>query len=394
MEENHDLSAILATNGLGKYEEVLKENGFDDFETVTAIIEADMIELGFTLGDRRKLQRVIAKATRPSPGPSTVASTTSLVKRKYRRHPQADPNAPVRPKTAYVLFGETVRSDSSLRSMSFPDVAKETGKRWQSLSFGQRSDEWEKPAAERLVEFKSDLKVYEGTQEYREHQHYLGVFRETQIRSEAPSITNKTPRLFQRLKPDEGAAAFSIEDDDQDVFESDDMSAISPEFEPPHDQNIPPLQVGMEEVANIYSSLGVASRFNRTKPYPAEYYTAAAVQAFLHNTGSLLYLWSEDEAAGLLRSVYHSNHGPANGEAVEVFAMSAIGSYCDGDAKSSVYQQTFMDSFMYLLQSRTEVDKVRDMRLLACLAICRFTNSVVGVAYNSCVRRISSKIPP
>jgi hypothetical protein len=54
-----ELNAALSRFGLGQYEERLRENGFEDWETVTAIAEVDLVELGFKLGDRRKLQRAI-----------------------------------------------------------------------------------------------------------------------------------------------------------------------------------------------------------------------------------------------------------------------------------------------------------------------------------------------
>jgi hypothetical protein len=57
-----DLSAVLAQLGLSHHEKRLVENGFEDWETVTAIKESDMIEMGFTRSDRRELQRAINPA--------------------------------------------------------------------------------------------------------------------------------------------------------------------------------------------------------------------------------------------------------------------------------------------------------------------------------------------
>jgi hypothetical protein len=57
---------MLSTNRLTKYEEVLRDNGFEDLDTVTDITESNMVELGFKLGDRRKLKKAIAKASRPT----------------------------------------------------------------------------------------------------------------------------------------------------------------------------------------------------------------------------------------------------------------------------------------------------------------------------------------
>src|SRR5689334_18265079 len=107
------LSTALAQVDLGQYTERLLENGFDDWETLTAITEADMIELGFKLGDRRKLQHAIRErshsgdyaaersATDPSSTilvanrenpPKTISSVSASTqqKRQYRRHPRPD----------------------------------------------------------------------------------------------------------------------------------------------------------------------------------------------------------------------------------------------------------------------------------------------------------------
>jgi hypothetical protein len=54
-----ELRMVLTQLGLAHYKERLSENGFDDWETVTAIEKTDMMEIGFTLGHRRKLQRAI-----------------------------------------------------------------------------------------------------------------------------------------------------------------------------------------------------------------------------------------------------------------------------------------------------------------------------------------------
>jgi hypothetical protein len=64
--KSFELSTALARLGLSQYEERLRGNGFEDWEDVTAITEADLVELDFKLGDRRKLQRAIRKNGTPS----------------------------------------------------------------------------------------------------------------------------------------------------------------------------------------------------------------------------------------------------------------------------------------------------------------------------------------
>jgi len=141
MENTADTQALhnlLDHIGLQQYFQVLLDNGFDDWPTVLDITEADLAAMGFKLGHRRTLQREIATfrghsrtialpiewgvdverippsrtdstnsvtsnspAETPATDPTQQQPATSGQKRKYRRHPKPDENAPRRPKTAY-----------------------------------------------------------------------------------------------------------------------------------------------------------------------------------------------------------------------------------------------------------------------------------------------------
>ena len=112
------LSELLDKLGLGRYLGPLVENGFTTWETILDITEDDLTALNFKLGHRRILQREIATA-RGLPSSASLEDGTSSVpsvsspavesnsatprgreKRRYRRHPRPDHNAPKKPKTA------------------------------------------------------------------------------------------------------------------------------------------------------------------------------------------------------------------------------------------------------------------------------------------------------
>jgi hypothetical protein len=235
---------------------------------VTAITVADMVEMGFALGDRRKLQRAISKSCTPRTTMSVTRQeprATNSSKRQYRRHPQADPIAPPRPKSAYLVFGEQARNESALQRMSFAETAKETGRRWQDLSHTERSNIWEKPAAKKLQQYKDDLKEYEKTQEFRNHQSYLASFNKSQGQPESSASAS---RMSMTLESKEADQSSTLSGDEEEL-----CTAESSEFTPfdlraPEDSNISPLQGGMEEVNHIYTSLGVGSRSSQVTPYP------------------------------------------------------------------------------------------------------------------------------
>lgn len=127
-----DLGPTFRELGLSQYLDAFVDQGFDSWETILDIQESDLDVLGVKLGHRRKLQRRIANARGIAPGvslPTTVkpsledtkqdglrpehtrpevnSETTGVVKRKYRRHPKPDENAPERPPSAYVLFSNS-----------------------------------------------------------------------------------------------------------------------------------------------------------------------------------------------------------------------------------------------------------------------------------------------
>ena len=121
-----DLPSVLDRLGLSVYSAVLTEHGFRSWETVLDITEADLTALNFKLGHRRALQREIATYRGFSPALTLDAESnasdqenltssaleslarqstppTPREKRRYRRHPRRDANAPKKPKTACML---------------------------------------------------------------------------------------------------------------------------------------------------------------------------------------------------------------------------------------------------------------------------------------------------
>jgi hypothetical protein len=407
-----ELSTALARLGLSQYENRLQENGFEDWETVTAITETDMAKMNFKRGHRRKLQRAIREYSSASashrvyeaenfplpsdglpaveehseatPQPSQQAARAT---RQYRRHPRPDLNAPLKPKTAYMLFGEHVRQDPALSHSSFPEIAKETGKRWRGLSHEERTVIWETPAAKRLQDYKEELDRYKQTEKYQSYQTYLARFKQ---RSHNPKSTttsdNKAvstselasfdPQTTSEAKEElEATRQESVDTDDADLEGGSQDTALPDEDE-------------VEEVRQISKVLGINPHLIRVAVYPPEEMTTKAVEAFVDGTGSLLFLWNRDEAFDLVRSVYHPQGDSKPVYTTEVFAISAVGSYCDAEAYTILAREKFLHFFLYMLSSSSDVCVLRRMRLFACLAICRFPNSVESARRLMCKRLI------
>lgn len=177
--------------------------------------------LGVKRGHRRKLQREIASARgvsaqRPlrSPSPSRKgggddrlrgadelsdagvaeagvgAGAAQPGKRKYRRHPKVDENAPARPPSAYVIFSNKMRENLKGQNLSFTEIAKLVGQNWQDLSAEEKAS-YESQAALAKQEYNRQLVDYKRTENYQDHLRYLAEFR---AKHGAPSTEGKRAR--------------------------------------------------------------------------------------------------------------------------------------------------------------------------------------------------------
>ncbi|KAI1000998.1 hypothetical protein K3495_g7200 [Podosphaera aphanis] len=213
-----NLEHIFAELGISQYLQEFLEQGFDTWETILDITESDFDTLGVKLGHRRKLQRRIAHSrgissdtaldTRSTPPveklveeqqktrtESRDGSAVPGVKRKYRRHPKADENAPERPPSAYVIFSNRMREELKGRNLSFTEIAKLVGEKWQNL-YPSEKESYEQQASIAKEKYNSELMEYKKTNCYREYLTYLTEFKAKQSSQTQGDTDNpKRPKL-------------------------------------------------------------------------------------------------------------------------------------------------------------------------------------------------------
>jgi len=213
----HELEPVFRELGLAQYLDAFIDQGFDTWDTILDIQESDLDALGVKLGHRRKLQRRIANARgiAPSvslplkPNPDEVKQDGSrteptrpegsqegagVVKRKYRRHPKADENAPESPPSAYVLFSNKMREDLKSQNLTFTEIAKLVGENWQNLATPEK-EAYESQANAAKEKYHRDLLEYKKTPEYRKYAQYLQEFKEKQARQNQIHDSSKRPKL-------------------------------------------------------------------------------------------------------------------------------------------------------------------------------------------------------
>ncbi|KAI8375988.1 uncharacterized protein BYT42DRAFT_572993 [Radiomyces spectabilis] len=107
----------------------------------------------------------------------TQSSTSS--RRRYRRHPKPDKNAPVKPPSAYIMMSNDVRAQLKNENLTFSELAKILGNSWKTLS-PEKRQRYERTAMRAKDEYLAALAHYRKTPEYKQYQEYLRQFKQKQ----------------------------------------------------------------------------------------------------------------------------------------------------------------------------------------------------------------------
>jgi hypothetical protein len=385
--------------GLSQYYAILMENGFDDWQTVLDITENDLNDLGFKLSHRRVLQREISKARSastpgsshtlptariPSAGSPTVKASSSTprppaaerrTKRRYRWHPQPDPNAPKRPKTAYVTFADHLRNDPSVARLSFVEIAREVGRQWQLMD-STLKQQWEAQTAAEMQDYEDQMDVYRRTDAYQEYQRYLESFRRapgktTRQRLSTHSSSETVPGQERSGSVDsrEGGRAYSI------------SSAGEPnEFL--HEKCRKALLRAMIELKQLKQD---HDGFDppETEAMPPDDLARAAISALLDGFGPLVYIFSKEQVEELLRVAYDTSSRPDSILLTELCIMSAVGGLFEPGSISAAIVRQLAATALALLEAVILANEtyLRIMRILCCFTIYALLQKHLSARY-------------
>ncbi|PBP27230.1 HMG box protein [Diplocarpon rosae] len=228
-----ELATIFAELGISHYLHDFIDQGFDTWDTILDITESDFDALGVKLGHRRKLQRKIANTRGLSAEKALVSPRNTPTddrnaddqkgagapaegkdgpvvvpgaKRKYRRHPKPDENAPERPPSAYVIFSNKMREDLKGRNLSFTEIAKLVGENWQNLSPSEK-DPYEQEAFGAKERYNHALAEYKKTEQYTEYSRYLAEFKARHSVQGSDTDASKRPKLEPTLSTTSSGSA-------------------------------------------------------------------------------------------------------------------------------------------------------------------------------------------
>lgn len=333
------------------------------------ITEDDLAHLGFKLGHRRVLQREIAAfrgsplaspsprtmttPDNPSPPPSR-AEGQGRTKRRYRRKPRPDINAPKKPKTAYVNFADTLRTDPQVSSLSFVDIAREVGRRWQALP-PDHKHVWECQAARDMQEYEAQMDEYKTTENHRRYQNYLKAFHHNQPQPKAQRHVHERQSRSNSSETLSTGSAEAISRSPSGSRDSDDCQAA--------------IALALQELSvrrDQILALGVPV-FDAHHLPPQEITRKAALSCIL-GTGSLFFLVRESHLEEMLDHVY-SQPSIEPIPLIIVFLSAAIGAHYDLECMSDPMRQGLFASATRIFSSEFSAVDFQAMRIFILLSI-------------------------
>ncbi|KAF1838467.1 hypothetical protein BDW02DRAFT_594716 [Decorospora gaudefroyi] len=395
-----DLTQVLDRLGLTAYLPVLTDNGFHSWETVVDITEDDLVALNFKLGHRRLLQREIATyrglpqslslepdASSPEPISLSASALESFTrqtttpppreKRRYRRHPRPDLNAPKKPKTAYVNFADQLRTNPAISQLSFVDIAREVGRRWQHLP-PEKKGVWESNAARAMQEYEAQMDEYKKTENWRKYQAYLNDFKMQQstpslgkqrpANSRSTTDTSNNTRLHSRASPCSSDSPVSLP-----------ALNTSTEAEVCHNA----LTLAFSELVMLRGEIlnGGAQQYDETF-LPAEDRVRRSMYAFIQGTGSLLFMWTYEQADEVLDRIYRPQKPVDSMTLAECFTVAAMGAHYDIDAfPDGVRRLLYASGTLHFHEQTARQDYLRTMRLLLSLSFYSILEKHMSARY-------------
>jgi len=400
------LSEVLERLQLSQYLQVLNDNGFTTWETVLDITEEDLQELDFKLGHRRLLQREIAtfrghasylalrseSTEGQSPQKETPTESTCsdqvlpsgepqqrLVerreKRKYRWHPRPDENAPKRPKTAYVNFSDHLRNDPSISSLSFVEIAREVGRRWQGLDPDEKH-KWEREAAHAMQKWEEQMEAYKRTSAYQMYQNYLEQFKKTPgkatrqrgVASQAQESRSTTQTLDFHGSPNSARSA--SETTSPGYYSSPGRS----------DEVEHALEKAMAEINLVKQSYCDIETYSPANPPPEER-AGTGVSYFVLGTKSLIHTWRLEQVDEVLGRVYSRGAKPDHMSVAEVCATGSVGLLFTAERNPLPDMRVFYASAITNVDVLAEPDSLRVARLLLNMAVCAIIEKQMVARY-------------
>jgi hypothetical protein len=273
-----------------------------------------------------------------------------------------------------VNFADDLRASAEISTLSFVNIAREVGRRWQELP-AEKKRIWESNAARAMQEFEAQMDQYKRTENWRTYQDYL-----TEFKAQQAAGNGKRPGLIRagsyarREYPRPSMSASS----DSPVSNLS-SGSTSTEAEQCHNA----LTLAFSELVSLRGEiLGQGIRQYDEKNLPSEEVLRRAMCAFVQGTGSLLYVWTYREVDLILDRIYRPQRPVDAMTLAECFTVAAMGAHYDVDCFPDRIRRVLYASGTLLFNERTaRLDHLRTMRLLLSMAFYALLEKHLSARY-------------
>lgn len=260
-----------------------------------------------------------------------------------------------------VNFADQLRLDPEICSLSFVDIAKEVGRRWQLLPPEQKRV-WESHAARAMQEYEAQMDEYKRTDSWRRYQSYLIEFKGQQQFSSSLKrpVASRTSSSFTLVNQDSPASPSNSSDGPPSLNSS--ATSLGTEAEVCHNA----LTLAFSELVSLRGEiLGESVKPYDAQNLPPEPLVRRAMYAFVQGTGSLLFMWTFEQVDEVLDRIYRP-HAPVDAMTLaECFTVAAMGAHYDLDCfPDRIRRVLYASGTMCFNEKTARTNYMRTMRLL------------------------------
>lgn len=273
-----------------------------------------------------------------------------------------------------VNFADQLRTDPEVSTLSFVDIAKEVGRRWQTLPSEQKRV-WESHAARAMQEYEVQMDEYKKTESWRKYQAYLSEFKTQQAQATKPKRPN-APRVDSFMRGESSRASPASSDSPGSLPSS---SSTGTESEVCHNA----LTLAFSELVSLRGEiLGQSVQPYDIQHLPAEELTRRAMHAFVRGTGSLLYMWTYSQVDHILDRVYRPTQPVDAMTIAECFTIAAMGAHYDMDCfPDRIRRVLYASGTLHFHERTARVDYLRTMRLLLSMSFYALLEKHMSARY-------------
>lgn len=281
-------------------------------------------------------------------------------------------------------FADKLREDPEVSQLSFVNIAKEVGKRWQNLPAAQKRG-WESEAARAMQEFEAQMDEYKRTDSWRKYQRYLHEFKSQQsqqsqsqsgkrpVGSRSTTDSSNNTTVFSRASPTSSSSSPTT---------APSLASVGAEAEVCHNA----LTLAFSELVTLRGEVyDPVERTYGVGYMPSQELTSRAVHAFIRGTGSLLFMWTKKQADDLLDRVFSlplANKAVDAMDLAECFTLAAMGAHYDIDCfPERVRKLLYASGTLHFHEQTVRQDYLRTMRLLLCLSFYSLLEKHMSARY-------------